>query len=115
PRFLQRMEDRKKRYNAVDKNLIFPNGSGKPHSNRVLLDVIRRLIKYAGLQERAGLHVFRKTFGTMIANARGIEQARIWLGHDNVATTQDYLAVDEWTSNKDSRAKQQAIFNVVGN
>jgi hypothetical protein len=50
----------------------------------------------------------------MVANARGLEQARIWLGHDDIATTQAYLAADEWTSAEDSRAKQQAIFEAVG-
>jgi integrase len=114
PRFLQRIKDRKKRYHATDKDLIFPNSSNRPHMNGVLLDVVRRLIKYAGLEEKAGLHIFRKTFGTMIANARGLEQARIWLGHEDVATTQDYLAADEWTSDEDSMAKQQVIFDAIG-
>ena len=55
-----------------------------------------------------------RLIGTMVANARGLEQARIWLGHDDVQTTQAYLAADTWTSDEDSQAKQQAIFDVVG-
>jgi len=50
----------------------------------------------------------------MVANARGIEQARIWLGHEDVETTQAYLAADEWVSAEDSGKKQQAIFEAVG-
>jgi len=114
PSFLQKMKARKERYSAKNTDLIFPNTLGKPYLNEGLLNVVRRLVKEAGLEEKAGLHLFRKTFGTMVANSRGLEQARIWLGHDDVATTQSYLAADEWTSAKDSGAKQQAIFEAVG-
>jgi integrase len=114
PSFLKKMKARKERYNAKNTDLIFPNTLGKPYLNEGLLNVVRRLVKEAELEEKAGLHLFRKTFGTMVANARGIEQARIWLGHEDVQTTQAYLAADEWTSAEDSRAKQQAIFEAVG-
>jgi integrase len=114
PSFLKKMKARKERFNAKNTDLIFPNTLGKPYLNEGLLNVVRRLVKEAGLEEKAGLHLFRKTFGTMVANARGLEQARIWLGHDDIATTQAYLAADEWTSAEDSRAKQQAIFEAVG-
>lgn len=114
PSFLKRMKARKEKYNAKNTDLIFSNTLGKPYLNEGLLNVIRRLVKEAGLEEKAGLHLFRKTFGTMVANSRGLEQARIWLGHDDVQTTQSYLAADEWTSAEVSRAKQQAIFEAVG-
>ncbi len=114
PSFLAKMKARKERYNAKNTGLIFPNTLGKPYLNEGLLNVIRRLVKEARLEDKAGLHLFRKTFGTMVANARGLEQARIWLGHDEVETTQDYLAADEWTSSEDSGKKQQTIFDAVG-
>jgi integrase len=102
------------RYKAKNNDLIFPNTLGKPYLNEGLLNVIRRLIKRAELEDRASLHMFRKTFGTMVANKRGLEQARIWLGHEDVQTTQAYLAADEWTSPEESRAQQQEIFSAVG-
>jgi integrase len=114
PRFLKKMKARKERYTAKNADLIFPNTLGKPYLNEGLLNVIRRLVSEAGLEDKAGLHMFRKTFGTLIANARGIEQARIWLGHEDVETTQAYLAADEWVSSEDSGKKQQAIFEAVG-
>ena len=114
PSFIQKMKARKERYSAKNTDLIFPNTLGKPYLNEGLLNVIRRLVKEAGLEEKAGLHLFRKTFGTMVANSRGLEQARIWLGHDDVQTTQSYLAADEWVSAEDSGAKQQAIFEAIG-
>lgn len=114
PSFLQKMKARKERYSAKNTALIFSNTLGKPYLNEGLLNVVRRLVKEAKLEEKAGLHLFRKTFGTMVANSRGLEQARIWLGHDDIATTQAYLAADEWTSAEDSRAKQQAIFEAIG-
>jgi integrase len=111
--FIAKMKARKERYNAKNTDLIFPNTLGNPYLGEGLLNVIRRLVKVAGLEEKAGLHLFRKTFGTMVANARGLEQARIWLGHNDVQTTQSYLAADE-ISTEDSRAKQQEIFAGVG-
>jgi integrase len=114
PSFLKKMKARMEKYNGKKTDLIFPNTLGKPYLNEGLLNVIRRLVKEAGLEEKASLHLFRKTFGTLIANSRGLEQARIWLGHDDVQTTQAYLAADEWVSADDSRAKQQAIFEAIG-
>jgi integrase len=114
PNFIKKMKSRKERYNTKNSDLIFPNTLGKPYLNEGLLNVIRRLTEEAGLEDKASLHQFRKTFGTMVANARGIEQARIWLGHEDVETTQAYLAADEWVSAEDSGKKQQAIFEAVG-
>jgi integrase len=113
-KFLQRMKARMERHKAKNSDLIFPNTLGKPYLNEGLLNVIRRLIKRAELEDKASLHMFRKTFGTMVANKRGLEQARIWLGHEDVQTTQAYLAADEWTSPEESRAQQQEIFSAVG-
>jgi integrase len=93
--FLKRMENRKARYDAKSSSLIFPNGKGKP--NHHLIRVLQRLAKEAGIEGRIGLHKFRKTFATMVAKDEGIEQARLLLGHNDIATTQKYLAADEIT------------------
>lgn len=91
--FLKRMKKRQERYAAKLSDFIFPNRKGKPNNH--LIRVIQRLASNAGIQGRIGLHKFRKTFGTLIAKEEGIEQARILLGHSDIATTQRYLAADE--------------------
>jgi integrase len=67
----------------------------------------------AGLDERASLHMFRKTFVTLVVNKRGLEQGRIWAGHEKVETTQAYIAADEMTTEQ-SRAVMEEIFSAVG-
>jgi integrase len=99
--FLKRMKERKERYNAKSNSLIFPNSKGKPNAH--LIRVIQRLAKEAGIEGRIGLHKFRKTFATMVAREEGIEQARILLGHEDIATTQDYLASDEIAPEQDRK------------
>ena len=90
---LKRLKARKARYQAQSNSLIFPSKVGKPNSH--LIRVIQRLAKEAGVEGKIGLHKFRKTFATMVAREEGIEQARILLGHEDVETTQRYLATDE--------------------
>jgi site-specific recombinase XerD len=92
-KFIKRMERRRTRYNARINDLIFPNQAGKPNDH--LIRVSQRVAKRAGLEERITQHKFRRTFGTLVAKQFGIEQARIWLGHSDISTTQRYLAADE--------------------
>lgn len=111
PKFLKRMKARKERHGAKSSDLIFPNKAGNP--NQRSIRIIQRLIERAGLEEKASLHMFRKTFVTMVANKRGLEQARIWAGHEDVETTQKYLAADEM-STPQSRAIMEEIFSAIG-
>jgi len=90
---LKRLKARKERYNAKPADLIFPSKVGKPNNH--LIRVIQRLAKEAGVEGKIGLHKFRKTFATMVAKEDGIESARVLLGHEDVETTQRYLAADE--------------------
>src|SRR5260370_13826759 len=90
---LKRLEKRKERYEAKSNVLIFPNKVGKPNNH--LIRVIQRLAKEAGVEGRIGMHKFRKTFATLIAKEEGIEAAQVLLGHEDIATTQRYLAADE--------------------
>jgi integrase/recombinase XerD len=99
--FLKRVQNRKERYAAKSNSLIFPNAKGKPNNH--LIRVIQRLAKEAGIEGRIGLHKFRKTFATMVAKEEGIEAARILLGHEDVATTQRYLAADEVAPEQDRK------------
>ena len=96
---LKRLKARKERYNAKLTDLIFPSKVGRPNNH--LLRVIQRLAKEAGVEGKIGLHKFRKTFATMVGREEGIEQARILLGHDDVETTQRYLAADEVAPEQD--------------
>jgi integrase len=98
---LARMTKRMKRYAAKSTDLIFPNKNGRPNNH--LIRVVQRLAKRAGIQGRIGLHKFRKTFATLIAKEEGIEAARVLLGHEDIATTQRYLAADEITPEQDRR------------
>jgi integrase len=100
--FIKRMKNRMQRYGAKSTDLIFPNGKGKP--NQHLIRVIQRVAEEAGIQGHIGLHKFRKTYATMVANEEGIEAARILLGHEDVATTQRYLAADEVAPEQDRKA-----------
>lgn len=99
---LKRMKNRMERYGAKSNSLIFPNAKGRPNNH--LIRVIQRLAKEAGIEGRIGLHKFRKTFATMVAKEEGIEAARILLGHEDIATTQRYLAADEIAPEQDRKA-----------
>jgi integrase len=101
-RLVERMNARMKRYRAQPADLIFPNSVGKP--NEHLIRIVQRVAKRAKITGRIGLHKFRKTFGTIVAKELGLEQARIWLGHDDVQTTQSYLASDEMTTEQSRKA-----------
>lgn len=98
---LKRLKNRMTRYGAKSNSLIFPNQNDKPNNH--LIRVVQRLAKSAGIQGRIGLHKFRKTFATMVAKEEGIEAARILLGHEDVATTQRYLAADESAPEQDRK------------
>jgi integrase len=98
---LKRLEKRKARYEAKSSSLIFPNKVGKPNNH--LIRVIQRLAKEAGVEGRIGMHKFRKTFATLIAKEEGIEAARVLLGHEDIATTQRYLAADEIAPEQDRK------------
>ena len=110
-RLVERMKARMKRYEAKPADLIFPNSAGKP--NQHLIRIVQRVAKKAKVEGRIGLHKFRKTFGTIVAKEMGLEQARIWLGHDDVATTQAYLASDEMTTEQ-SRKATNSMFSGFG-
>ena len=98
---LKRLQQRKGRYHAKSSGLIFPNAAGKPNNH--LIRVIQRVAKEAGVEGKIGLHKFRKTFATLIAKEEGIEAARVLLGHEDIVTTQRYLAADEIAPEQDRK------------
>lgn len=109
-KFIERMKARKKR--SGNSLLIFPTEVGKPDGN--FLRIVKRIAKKAGIMDkRITLHGFRRTFGSMVAKTYGLEQARIWLGHGKLETTQKYIAADEMTTTE-SRAKAAEMFSGVG-
>jgi integrase/recombinase XerD len=110
-RLVDRMKARMKRYDRKPGDLIFPNSVGKP--NQHLVRIVQQVAKRAKIEGTIGLHKFRKTFGTLVAKQMGLEQARIWLGHDDVQTTQSYLASDEMTTEQ-SRKAVTSLFSGFG-
>ena len=92
--------------------LIFPTETNRP--NMHLIKIVQRVAKKAGIiDKRITLHAFRRTFGTMVAKEYGIEQARIWLGHSDIETTQRYIAADEMTT-EHSRKMVKKMFAAIG-
>lgn len=110
-RLVKRMKNRQKRYKASESDLIFPTAKGTP--NQKLLRIIKRVAERAEIKETIGLHKFRKTFGTAVAHKLGLETARIYLGHEDIETTQEYLAADE-LSPKHTRKMANELFSTVG-
>jgi integrase len=109
-KFIERMKARKKR--GHNSPLIFPTEKGTP--NMHLIKIVQRVAKRAKITDkRITLHAFRRTFGTIVAKEYGLEQARIWLGHSDIATTQAYIACDELTTEQ-SRKKVKNMFSGVG-
>ncbi len=101
-----------KRYSATPESLIFPNTKGNPdrHFDRIIL----RIAKRADIPGRIEWHKFRKTFATMVAADLSIEDARLYLGHTHVETTQAYLAADDGTPAQ-KREKMKSMFKAFGN
>jgi integrase len=110
-KFVKRMEKRQDRYHAKSSDLIFPAECGKPSQH--LIYIPQMVGKRAGIEERITLHKFRRTFGTVVAKQFGIETARLWLGHSDIATTQKYLAADEMVTAQ-SRKAVNKMYGTVG-
>jgi integrase len=111
-RFLKQMKERKERRSGSGSDLIFPSEVGKP--NMHLIKIVQRVAKRAGITDkRITLHAFRRTFGSVVAKQSGIEQARIWLGHSDIETTQRYIAAEEMTT-EHSRKMVKEMWSGVG-
>lgn len=111
PRFVKLMKERKERMEAKDNDLIFPTPNKNPNIH--LIKIVRRAAKAAEFEGKIALHAFRRTFGSKIAKAYNLEQARIWLGHADIATTQRYIAADEMTT-KEYQQKSARAFEGIG-
>jgi integrase/recombinase XerD len=112
-KFLKRMKNRMERTNQKPCDLIFPQVR-KEKPDMHLIKIVQRVSKRAGITDkRITLHSFRRTFGSIVAKEYGLEQARIWLGHADIQTTQAYIAADELTTEA-SRKKVKNMFAGVG-
>ena len=108
-KFIDRMTARKERTCRKDSDLIFPQEKQeKPDMH--LIRIAKRVAKRAGITGQAiTLHAFRRTFGSIVQKEYGLEQARIWLGHADIETTQRYIASEEFTTEV-SRQKVKEMF-----
>jgi integrase len=110
-KFVKIMAERKKRMQAQDSDLIFPTQTGKV--NMHLIKMVQRAARRAEFKGKISLHAIRRTFGTAVAKNYNIEQARLWLGHSDIETTQRYLAADEMTTEQARRVAGR-MFATVG-
>jgi integrase len=110
-RFVIRMQKRRKRYKATGTDLIFPNTKNQPDQH--LIRRIQQIAQRAKIEETIGLHKFRKTFGTAVAQQAGLEKARMYLGHEDIETTQSYIAAEEYNP-KHTRKLANQLFSAVG-
>jgi len=88
PRVAAEINGRRKR---SDSEYLFPNRKGK--TSQHLLQVLQRLAKRAGAKFHTELHKLRKT-GASRRYLKGVGLPTLMqeLGHESLATTQDYLA-----------------------
>ena len=103
----------RERQREAKSRLIFPTPSGKPDGH--MLRKLKALAQRAGLDPtKFGLHVFRKTFATLLhragVDARTIQQR---LGHSDLETTLRYLEGENARS-QNSRDKANEAFGVFG-
>ena len=79
----------------ADLSPVFPTPSGGHYAPAALGDVVRRCLIRAGLWSpgRGCAHRFRRTFATayLRANPGDIEGLRLIFGHEDIATTVDYV------------------------
>ena len=113
PKFIQRLKARMERTNRKPSDLIFPQAT-KEKPDMHLIRIVQSVAKRAGIVGKPiNLHAFRRTFGSLVQKQYGLEQARIWLGHTDIETTQRYIAAEEFTT-EESRQKVEAMFSGVG-
>jgi integrase len=88
PRVAGEINDRRKRSHS---EYLFPNRNGKPDQH--LLRDLQNLTKRAGAKFHTELHKLRKT-GASRRYLKGVPLPTLMqeLGHESLATTQDYLA-----------------------
>jgi site-specific recombinase XerD len=108
--FVKRMMARRDR-RAGSKLVFAAPSADKP--NKHLIDIVKKVAKRAGIEERVTLHKIRRTFGSIVAKRFGLRQAMIWLGHSNIETTQKYIAADEMTDEYSKKAVNE-MFAATG-
>jgi integrase len=88
PRLAGEINERRKR---SDSEYLFVNRKGKP--NQHLLRDLQGLAKKAGAKFHTELHKLRKTGASRrYLKGVGLPTLMLELGHESLATTQDYLA-----------------------
>jgi integrase/recombinase XerD len=74
---------------------LFLNARGRPLTRVGAWQIVKRLVRTAGIRRKVTPHTFRHTFATHLldrgADLRAVQEM---LGHADIATTQIYTHVD---------------------
>lgn len=82
-------------YALTDQEPIFRGARGKPLNPRLFRKQLEQLRALLGLPENTSPHAFRHSFAThLLANGGDLRTIQMLLGHESLATTQRYTAID---------------------
>jgi len=78
-----------------DHDLFFVSNWGLPLSTHVLLRIVRRWVKVAGIETRITTHTFRHSCAShMLKGKADIRYVQMQLGHRSIQTTERYLKIE---------------------
>lgn len=80
---------------ATNPNYLFVSQKGKPLSDLLIRQMVKRRVKKAGIKKKITPHTLRRSFATDLYNKGGkLETIQKQLGHSSVETTMSYIHND---------------------
>lgn len=84
-----------KRASAASTNALFLSLRGQRLSRQAIYDIVKKVAKRVGLENKMSPHVFRHSYAThLIDGGADIRIVQELLGHSSIATTQRYTKTD---------------------